>query len=239
MIDPYNLLGITHMATIKEVKTAYYNMCLLLHPDRGGTNEDMAVLQNAYEYVYEQISKAISSPPSLEKLESDFKAFCLNQEQLPPPSFRDIFDDIVFDTKEFNAQFDGGDMGECVTKRVLCPASIHTGHGEWMAEGGCDSIESNTKNASYTYNSIQQYIDPIPTMSGSKHMGSVDVYSTPLDDFTINEKTLLMGDCKLVYVIEKIKELHQQKPRTLEMIIEERENDDMCSLANGVSVANG
>ena len=51
LIQPYELFGLTSKASADEVRKAYYNMALLCHPDRGGSVEDMTVINAAYEWV--------------------------------------------------------------------------------------------------------------------------------------------------------------------------------------------
>lgn len=51
MINPYELLGVGPDSHEKEVKKAYYRLCQIVHPDRGGSKEDMIALQHAYRTI--------------------------------------------------------------------------------------------------------------------------------------------------------------------------------------------
>ena len=57
LINPYQLLGVTINSSLKELKKAYYNMSLLCHPDKGGSNKDMIVVHTAYLYIKTQLEK--------------------------------------------------------------------------------------------------------------------------------------------------------------------------------------
>ena len=48
MIDPYALLGVTPASTPAEAKAAFRRLCLLVHPDRGGSDDDFKTVLCAY-----------------------------------------------------------------------------------------------------------------------------------------------------------------------------------------------
>jgi len=50
-LDPYDLLGVSPYAAAPEVRRAYYELALLVHPDKGGSAADMTTVHAAYEYV--------------------------------------------------------------------------------------------------------------------------------------------------------------------------------------------
>jgi curved DNA-binding protein CbpA len=87
-INPYEFLGVTYRSTYKEVKAAYNNLSLILHPDKGGNNNEMMVLTNAYEYIIKQIKwagssssdQALSDSNAVKNLEQSFVDFCKEQE---------------------------------------------------------------------------------------------------------------------------------------------------------------
>ena len=48
-MDPYKILGVTHDASLDEIKLAYRQRCRECHPDMGGDKVDFAKLAEAYE----------------------------------------------------------------------------------------------------------------------------------------------------------------------------------------------
>lgn len=101
-LDPYDLLGVTQHSTCQEVRKRYYSLACLCHPDRGGTNEQMQTLHNAYQYVIRQV--ALNRQATFEELEADFANFCASQTATPPP-FVDIHAE-AFNLPRFNELFD-------------------------------------------------------------------------------------------------------------------------------------
>lgn len=102
VLNPYDLLGVTTNATCQEVRKRYYALACLCHPDRGGTNDQMQTLHNAYEYVMRQVS--LNRTATFEDLEADFAAFCDSQSARPPP-FADIYAD-AFNLPRFNELYE-------------------------------------------------------------------------------------------------------------------------------------
>ena len=71
MINPYEIMNLTPDSTLKDLQRAYYDMALICHPDRGGTEEDMIVIHNAYKYIKEQLENC-ENVSSYEELEEEF-----------------------------------------------------------------------------------------------------------------------------------------------------------------------
>lgn len=92
-VNPFELLGVSIQSTPKEVKKAFSELSLLMHPDKGGNKNDMIILQYAYDYVMQQIRWAstsknndeIASSTIVSQLEKSFRDFCLEQEAQTPP----------------------------------------------------------------------------------------------------------------------------------------------------------
>jgi len=53
--DAWQLLGLTPRSSIGEARRAYYELARIVHPDRGGSADDMRILHEAYRWVYEQL----------------------------------------------------------------------------------------------------------------------------------------------------------------------------------------
>jgi hypothetical protein len=101
VLNPYDLMGMTPNNTSQDVRKRYYALACLCHPDRGGTNEQMQTLHNAYQYVARQVE--LNSSVTYEQLEDDFEAFCKDQVS-KPPTFSDIHAD-AFNLPRFNDLF--------------------------------------------------------------------------------------------------------------------------------------
>lgn len=50
-ISPYELFGLSHKATLADVRRAYYEMALMAHPDKGGSAADMHLVNAAYAWI--------------------------------------------------------------------------------------------------------------------------------------------------------------------------------------------
>lgn len=125
MINPFDLLGVTPNATCQEARKRYYALACLCHPDRGGTNEQMQTLHNAYRYVVNQLS--LNRTLSFEDLEADFEAFCASQTAKPPP-FSDIYAE-AFNLPRFNELYELHKTGEvdgafAEGGYAVCPSEI-------------------------------------------------------------------------------------------------------------------
>ena len=59
MINPYEFLGLTRSeCTLAELKTAYYRLALICHPDKGGDPNAMKTLILSYQWVLQQLTAA-------------------------------------------------------------------------------------------------------------------------------------------------------------------------------------
>lgn len=85
-LDPYGLLGVSMDSSPGEVRRAYFDLCRLVHPDKGGNASDMVVVHCAYKYVLAQVSE-VNRTVSIEDLEERFAAFCREQLDEPVPEF--------------------------------------------------------------------------------------------------------------------------------------------------------
>ncbi len=90
LINPYQLLGVTSKSTLRELTKSYYQLSLLCHPDRGGNQQDMIVVTQAYQYIKRQLDNC-KHQTTYEQLEQDFQEFCQSQEEIIPP-FREIWE---------------------------------------------------------------------------------------------------------------------------------------------------
>ena len=51
LVDAYAILGLPVTATLAEVKRNYKNLAAIFHPDRGGYQEAMILLNNAHDRI--------------------------------------------------------------------------------------------------------------------------------------------------------------------------------------------
>lgn len=61
-LDPYAVLGVTLTSSPNEVRRAYYSLALLVHPDKGGDADQMAVVQSAYAWIMRGLTGAAATP---------------------------------------------------------------------------------------------------------------------------------------------------------------------------------
>ena len=110
LINPFGLLGVTPNSTSSELKRNYYNMALMCHPDKGGSNDDMHIVQMAYNYCKEQLQSQEARQTTYEQLEMEFADFCQEQEEKPPPSFSSIYEETNEWITDFNKTFENMNM---------------------------------------------------------------------------------------------------------------------------------
>lgn len=55
-VDPWQLLGVTPISSINDVRKSYYYLARIMHPDRGGNADDMRTLHEAYTWIYKQLT---------------------------------------------------------------------------------------------------------------------------------------------------------------------------------------
>ena len=144
LINPYELLGVTINSTLKEVKKAYYNMSLLCHPDKGGSDKDMIVVHNSYLYIKKQLENC-TNKPTLENIEDDFKNYFKNNYRKPP-----LFYEIWLDSdqgkfiREFNKEFDKKSLlsnNKILNKNIIFDTDKYNkGYGYLMEKTDFNSI---------------------------------------------------------------------------------------------------
>ncbi len=106
-INPYKLLGLNiENTSLDELKKKYYKLALLCHPDKGGNNNDMVTIHNAYLFIKNEIKLITKNQTDVDQLEDNFKSFCKTQESLCP-EFKYIYELTNHEeyTKNFNKFF--------------------------------------------------------------------------------------------------------------------------------------
>lgn len=228
-INPFELLGVDpHKTTVKELRRAYYDIALLVHPDKNSdkSGDEMHVLHNAYKYCLEQVESVKDRETTYENLEDAFAEFCKIQTD-EIPKFRDIVEDVL-ETKKFNDAFQASHGFR---------ASFAGGYGEFMESSSyarLDTIEDietgyvdkeegmPLKN---DFSSMIVYTEPI---SFSKDGGDYLDYERkePVDSYTLYMKSTCLTDYKEANAPKE--ELNVDvKEHTLEELIAEREEMDI------------
>jgi len=108
LINPYDLLGFDSKQpniSMIELKKQYFMLSLICHPDKGGNNEDMIILKNAYQYIKEQIEGKDEKSRDFKIVEEEFKEFMKTQSD-KPPSFSSIYEEAHLWLQDFNKEFE-------------------------------------------------------------------------------------------------------------------------------------
>lgn len=199
-LNPYSLLGVSVGSTCQEVRRAYYELAMHAHPDKGGSADQMRVVQAAYEYVMRQVAAVDRSKPTVElyeHAEQEFKRFCEDQvSKKPPPCFSDIFAEAhgqpTFNQLWEEARREG--LGE-----DLDPASHHGGYGHLMAasvapevaefsaspEYSPDIVISDVSEPLHIPKTVALYVEPEALVKPSDLYRDLTVHCThPVLDYT-------------------------------------------------------
>ena len=233
-LDPFALLGIDpHRSSIKDLKRSYYDLALLVHPDRNRekTGEEMNVVHNAYRYCLEQMQNAKDRETTVEDLEADFADFCKVQTD-EPPCFRDITEDVL-EMRKFNEAFERAEGFK---------ASLSGGYGDLMevsAYGDTNALNASTAltEPEYTeaevvdaplkndFSSLIVYREPISVTNG---IGDVWDYERkdPVDSYTVYVKKTCLTDYKEANTKQVLDDGGVVRERTYEEIVAERESMD-------------
>lgn len=217
-INPYDLLGVTIHSSMDELKKAYYSLSLLMHPDKGGSAEDMVTLHRAYNFVRREL-QSVNHDITVEQLEDEFRTFCVDQTQ-EVPKFQDIYAE-AFELEKFNKYFDNQDNQDNVWKPFYA-----AGYGDLMEEKDMSveysaNVEGDIK---HHFQAMAVYKDPEELITSSlscvdyTHMDKSDRFTcVPCYDY---QEAFSASPAKP----DKVDDV---APRTLEGVMQEREALDM------------
>lgn len=152
-VHPYDLLGVSVDSTPAEARSAYYQLALLMHPDKGGSAADMRVLHAAYTYVVKQL-EGVNRTRTLEDMEAEFEEFCREQKENGDP--RGLFQRMCDFPEEVKAREYFNRAWDASTTAVWS-ASAARGYG--------DEIEKDAAMGTFTEPDpitmqITHYIEP-------------------------------------------------------------------------------
>lgn len=85
-IDPYKLLGVDKNDNIETLKTNYYNLALIMHPENGGNLQEMAILKKCYDICFEKKDEII-----------DLLTFTF----IDIPKMYELYDECIMDMSKF------------------------------------------------------------------------------------------------------------------------------------------
>jgi len=239
LINPYLLLGLTVNSSLADVKKAYYGLALLLHPDKGGSAQDMIVLCKAYNYIKKQIQMNVDkSEMDMEKLEKEFESFCKEQENRPP-TFTEIYKETDEKFKDFSEQLQrfNRQYTECKAEEEMkgdVDIFRTQGYGHLMDESKNNASNTSynpnvtTERVTHTFNNqLVEYKEPDVNNSSYTHQ---PFNVRHIEDFSHKTGTLAMADYKKGFS----KELQPEtvlRDRTYNEIVNER-SDFESSIRN-------
>jgi hypothetical protein len=170
-LDPYALLGVGFDSSPTEIRRAYLDLAMIVHPDKGGCSAQMSVLRSAYEFVSEHAKTvARHSDCSVESLEREFAAFCAAQLESSSSHSH-----TGFDASRFNAEFEAH-VATCEPCDLMLAADPE-GYGASMdaseqRHGTETETETETKTSVVVARqplcrdmSVIRYQDPAPAMA--------------------------------------------------------------------------
>lgn len=218
MLNPYDLLGVTIDSSKEDVKRRYYELSLIMHPDKGGNADDMICLQTAYKFVMKEI-EAIDKSLTVEQLENEFKEFCATQEK-QVPMFQDIYAE-AFDLPKFNeyfAQHASDVMG----------ASVSGGYGDLMEKSTLteEYVDKETTLVTNEFHAVSLYRSPME-MNVNQNVYDFTSSNKQLDNYSMDVNGMHMCDYREAFTTtDHVKEDIALPPsKTLEELIAEREQN--------------
>ena len=192
LINPFELLGVNINSSISELKKNYYNLSLLVHPDKGGNDKDFQIIYSAYNYIKKQLINKENKETTYEKLEGEFEEFLKEQTEVYTP-FYEIYKETNDWLNEFNKEFENNKEKKDINNNIF-----EKGYGDFMETNPIknieyDNIEKNIPKKIFK-NELIKYEKPnyLPN----------NIINYPLDikeikDFSNLETPLKMTDYKL------------------------------------------
>lgn len=186
VLHPYELLGVSVNATVQEVRKRYYALACLCHPDRGGTNDQMRVLHNAYQYVVRQV--ALNRTVTFEEMARDFEEFCATQQAEVPP-FYDVHAE-AFNLPKFNEVFEAARTGD----QRVDGAFEEGGYETCPSEATLEYRPTESRIVEGFQTELVVYKEPRPVVMPLSTVRSLAF--AELDDFTCSVGKLVACDYK-------------------------------------------
>lgn len=214
LINPFELLGVTPESKMSDVKSAYYNLSLICHPDKGGNASEFDVVHNAYMWVKHQLeSRVENTEEAYATLENEFKVFC-DEQKSKPPTFHQIFVENNEEAKRFHQMFEAAahrapsPPDGC--ERQQNPFSLQSGYGDTMdsprasgtpSRSDLGPIPTRKTKVAYTQDIIK-YTDPTSetnTFYGTHQRFDLDKEGAEVNDYSQKVDGLSMMDYKIAH----------------------------------------
>ena len=99
-LNPYEFLGVTLNSTLEEVRKAYHDLALIIHPDKGGSTQDIHILITAYNWIKTQLEYKTNKTYNI--IQHEFDEFIKKQHnENPPPLTHLLAETIGFEYDKF------------------------------------------------------------------------------------------------------------------------------------------
>lgn len=173
LINPYELLGIdikNKNLKLKDIKKAYFNMALICHPDKGGNDNDMNIVQQSYDFVKEQMKhNSQMTEEKIVDIENDFKKY-LDEQEKKVPDFPDIYHDVRQWQQKFNQKFEEErNNSENYMDNSYSYCSPVSGYGNQMEQSEYIlNVASDTNSVVLDYNKLKEQYSSYKTKTKSK-----------------------------------------------------------------------
>ena len=126
-LDPFAVLGLSHDATLAEVRTARRRLAAEFHPDHGGDALRMGEINVAFDIVVAQLAdrQAPSPPPRFRGVQHDAPSFTINA--LPVEAFEallvvtSMIGEVLVDDPPYILEVHLTDPGPCWCRLDLVP----------------------------------------------------------------------------------------------------------------------
>jgi len=225
VINPYKLLGINpYNPCMDSLKKNFRTLALICHPDKGGSEQSMRTLYNAYIYIKYQFQNCETNRKSFEELEQEFEMFCKNQEKKHPKNFSKK----NVQRKNFNKMFEEQKQKEKNT--------FNKGYGKFMsnsdyANGKLTYDNNNIKKKNkYKFENIDNtalsiYKEPQSFLQSYGNHERFDIKN--ISDFSYSTGELSMSDYEKAFKIIGEKNVNKVsiKPRSYKNYIKQRALD--------------
>ncbi len=211
LINPYEFLGFDSKnpnISMNELKSTYYQLALICHPDRGGNTNDMLVLQNAYLYIKKQIELKDEKATTFEEIEKEFKDF-INEQNSTCPPFGKIYDDTHTWRYEFNQKFDEVNNND---ENSL----LSNGYGDMMDQSVINNLKIsdnniilNERQEELSSKPVNQFTSDIVTYTEPRsfnfnNSSGYDLNNNKKSDYTKTVGDLTLSDYKQALTSSKI-----------------------------------
>ena len=252
LIQPYEIFGLTSKATMDQVRRAYYDLALICHPDRGGSANDMTVINAAYEWIRRGLT-GITSVEELANFSVEYDDLLAEYQSQHVPTFTELqgenfglpradfphADDFLYKIVLMKWQNEHPSIREATyikdyakeyisdygrpTSEKVYPASIPHGYSDLMTK-----TEDEPVNAFSKTTDIVAYVEPIGRLREQTQTG--DVFAVPkLDNYTTETST----DYELAFTPQTYPDSNQRQTvapiptmEMLEALIAQRHAED-------------